>query len=69
VQSIEAVCRDFGVSLPAAALHYTLRDDAVRSIVVGGSTPEQLRQNAARIAEPVPKELWSALAAQGLIPA
>jgi D-threo-aldose 1-dehydrogenase len=68
VQSIAAVCRDLNLSLPSAALHYTLRDDVVRSVVVGGSTPEQLRQNAAWFAEPVPDELWTALAGAGLIP-
>ena len=69
VQSIAEVCREFGVSLPAAALQYTLRDDTVRSIVVGGSKPEQLRQNAARMMETIPDDLWSTLTERGLIPA
>jgi len=69
VQAIAAVCREFEVSLPAAALQYTLRDDTVRSIVVGGSKPQQLEQNAERIAAPIPDELWSTLAERGLIPA
>ena len=60
---------EFGVSLPAAALQYTLRDDTVRSIVVGGSKPEQLRQNAARMTDPIPDELWDALVEKDLIPA
>jgi D-threo-aldose 1-dehydrogenase len=69
VQLIARVCRDFGVSLPTAALHYPARDDAVRCVVVGGSRPDQLRQNAARMTEVVPAELWQALAGQSLIPA
>ncbi|MET4637437.1 D-threo-aldose 1-dehydrogenase [Mycetocola sp. 2940] len=69
VKAIAAVCRDFEVSLPTAALQYTLRDEAVRSIVVGGSAPEQLKQNAARMVESVPDGLWSTLAERGLIPA
>ncbi len=69
VKAIAAVCREFGVSLPAAALQYTLRDDAVRSIVVGGSRPEQLRQNAERIAEVIPDALWMTLGERQLIPA
>lgn len=69
VQAIAEVCREFDVSLPAAALQYTLRDDTVKSIVVGGSKPEQLAQNAARTVEPIPDELWSTLAERGLIPA
>ena len=69
VKAIAGVCREFGVSLPATALQYTLRDDTVRSIVVGGSKPEQLVQNASRTVEPIPDELWSTLAERGLIPA
>ena len=69
VRQIAAICREFGVSLPAAALQYTVRDDTVRSVVVGGSKPEQLRQNAARMVEPIPAELWDALVEKDLIPA
>lgn len=69
VQAIAAVCREFGVSLPAAALQYTLRDDAVRTIVVGGSRPAQLQQNAEHMRVSIPEELWQALAGQKLIPA
>jgi len=69
VQRIAVVCRDFGVSLATAALQYTLRDDTVQSVVVGGSRPEQLRQNAERMHEVVPQQLWQTLAQQNLIPA
>jgi D-threo-aldose 1-dehydrogenase len=69
VRAIAAVCREFGISLPAAALQYALRDDTVRSIVVGGSNPEQLRQNAGRMVEVIPAELWDALVEKDLIPA
>lgn len=68
VQAIAAVCRDFGVSLPAAALQYTLRDAAVESVVVGGSRPAQLHQNAKHMRAQIPAELWQALAQKGLIP-
>ncbi|MCU1419923.1 aldo/keto reductase [Mycetocola sp.] len=69
VQAIARVCREFQVPLPAAALQYTLRDDTVRSIVVGGSKPGQLKQNAARMVQPIPAELWDALVEKDLIPA
>lgn len=69
VRMIAAVCREFEVSLPAAALQYTLRDDTVRTIVVGGSSPEQLRQNAERMNEFIPEELWQTLVQRNLIPA
>ena len=55
--------------LPAAAIQFPLQASGVRSVVVGGSRPEQLRQNAASAVLPVPEELWENLAAEGLIPA
>ena len=69
VKGIAVVCREFDVSLPAAALQYALRDDTVRTVVVGGSRPEQLRQNAERTNERVPDELWQTLVERNLIPA
>lgn len=69
VKGIAVVCREFDVSLPAAALQYALRDDTVRTVVVGGSHPEQLRQNADRMNERVPDELWRTLVERNLIPA
>lgn len=66
---IARVCAEHDVPLPAAALQFPLRSDVVRSVVVGGSRPEQLRQNAEWASATVPAQLWSALAAEGLIPA
>jgi D-threo-aldose 1-dehydrogenase len=67
---IARVCAEHDVPLPAAALQFPLQsDDVVRSVVVGGSRPEQLRQNAEWASATVPAELWDALAAEGLVPA
>lgn len=68
-QRIADVCRAHGVPLPAAALQYTLRDPVVRSVVVGGSRPAQLAQNAAWMGLDIPDALWAELADEGLIPA
>lgn len=65
---IARVCAEFDVELPAAALQYTLRDRAVRTVVVGSSRAEQMRQNLARMGENVPEELWRTLTDEGLIP-
>lgn len=67
VQRIVAVCRSYDVPLPAAAVQFTLRDPSVRSVVVGGSRPEQLRRNAELMAVDIPPALWDELAAEGLI--
>ena len=69
VQRIAETCREFGVSLPAAALQYTLRDSAVQSVVVGSSRPAQLRQNAELMDASIPEQFWGALTERGLIPA
>jgi D-threo-aldose 1-dehydrogenase len=65
---IAEVCAAHDVPLPAAAIRYPLQSDAVRSVVVGGSRPEQLRQNAEHAAREIPAALWEELAAEGLIP-
>jgi D-threo-aldose 1-dehydrogenase len=68
VQQIAAICAKHGVELPVAALQYTLRIKPVVSVVFGSAKPEQVAQTASRAAEPVPEELWTELAAAGLIP-
>ena len=42
------------VPLPAAAIQFPLQSDVVRSVVVGGSRPAQLRQNAEYAALEIP---------------
>lgn len=69
VRRIAAVCRAHGTSLPTAALQFALRSPLVRTVVVGSSRPAQIRDNADRMREQVPEELWAELAADGLIPA
>lgn len=66
-RELARVCREHGVELPAAALQYGLREEAVRSVVVGAGRPEQVRQNVERARAVIPEELWQALAAEGLI--
>ena len=65
---IAEVCRAHDVPLPAAAIQYPLQAHAVHSVVVGGSRPDQLRQNSEYAALPIPDELWRELADAGLTP-
>lgn len=67
VRRIAEVCRGFDIPLPVAALHYPLQETSVRSVVVGGATPDQVRQNAANLAREVPAELWDRLRDEGLV--
>jgi len=63
---IAAICADHDVPLPAAAIQFPLQSSVVRSVVVGGSRPAQLRQNAEYAALEIPAELWAQLAEEGL---
>jgi D-threo-aldose 1-dehydrogenase len=67
-QRLASVCAEHGVRLPTAALHFPLREPVVRTVVTSAMEPDQIRETIARMAEPVPDELWTHLAAEGLIP-
>jgi D-threo-aldose 1-dehydrogenase len=67
VTSIASVCAEFGVTLPQVALQFARRHPLVRTVVIGASRPEQVRQNADRMAAPVPDALWDRLAEEGLV--
>ena len=64
---IEAVCSEYGVPLPVAAVQYPLQEPSVVSVVVGGARPEQVRQNALNVDAVVPAELWQRLRDEGLV--
>ena len=64
---IAEVCERHGVTLPEAALQFPLREPAVRCVVVGAATPEQVRENARRMRAEVPEALWDELAADELV--
>lgn len=65
---IAAVCARHGVVLPQAALQFPLGHPAVVSVAVGVRSAEQMTQNAAWFADPVPTDLWSELRAEALLP-
>lgn len=64
LQVIIGVCRNHDVRLPAAAIQFTLREQSVSNVVVGGSRPAQLRENAELMAVQIPEEFWSELSAE-----
>lgn len=67
VSRIEAVCREFEVPLPAAALQFVVAHPAIPTFVAGTRTVEQLEQNLAWFSHPVPAEFWDALKTRGLL--
>ena len=66
-RAVERVCAAHGVALPVAALRFPLQDPAVRSVVVGAATPEQVRANVERVRTPVPDALWDELRERRLV--
>jgi D-threo-aldose 1-dehydrogenase len=67
VARIEAVCRDHGVPLVAAAFRFPLLHPAVLSVIPGGQSAAEMAANLRAAATAVPAGLWSDLKAAGLI--
>ncbi|QDZ10766.1 aldo/keto reductase [Devosia ginsengisoli] len=67
VRAIEAVCREFGVPLPAAALQFPLTHPAVCNVLPGPRSPAELDGILDWWDVKVPGDLWTTLAAKGLL--
>jgi D-threo-aldose 1-dehydrogenase len=67
VTKIEAVCAEFNVPLPAAALQFVVAHPAVPSFCAGTRTVAQLEQNLKWFSHPIPAEFWAALKQKGLL--
>ncbi|MFF5793196.1 aldo/keto reductase [Paeniglutamicibacter sp. NPDC012692] len=66
-RALAAVAGEFGTDLPTAAVHFAMRHPSIVSVMLGASTPEQARVNAARAHAPVDEGLWDALVKRGLL--
>lgn len=60
-RAMEAICRDAGVPLAAAALQFSLRDDRIASTIVGVSRPSRLEETARLATWPIPDGVWETL--------
>ncbi|SFV30852.1 D-threo-aldose 1-dehydrogenase [Devosia crocina] len=67
VRAIEAVCREFDVPLPAAALQFPLTHPAVCNVLPGPRSPEELDGILAWWDADIPDALWTTLAEKGLL--
>lgn len=67
VRAIEAVCREFDVPLPAAALQFPLTHPAVCNVLPGPRSPAELDGILDWWDVKIPGELWTTLAAKGLL--
>ncbi|MFD5189555.1 aldo/keto reductase [Streptomyces sp. NPDC058357] len=64
-----ALCEEYAVPLPAAAIQFPLLHPAVDSVVLGCRSAAEVTANAAAARFPVPDELWQRLAGAGFVPA
>ncbi len=64
---IAEVCSAHGVPLAVAALRYPLLEDAVVGVVVGASSPDQIRANSRAMSVDIPDDLWVELREEGLV--
>jgi D-threo-aldose 1-dehydrogenase len=67
VRAIEAVCREFDVALPAAALQFPLTHPAVCNVLPGPRSPAELDGILQWWDAKIPTELWTTLAEKGLL--
>jgi D-threo-aldose 1-dehydrogenase len=67
VRAIEAICRNFEVPLPAAAMQFVVAHPAIASFVAGTRTLSQIDKNVEWFSHPIPGELWTSLKQAGLI--
>jgi D-threo-aldose 1-dehydrogenase len=62
--SMARVCARHGVPLKAAALQHPFRHPAVSAVVVGARSPDEIEENVAMAALPLPEALWDDLATE-----
>jgi len=67
VQRVEAVCAEYGVPLPAAALQFVTAHPAIPTFMAGTRTVEQLQQNLAWFSHDIPADFWADLKKNGLL--
>ncbi len=65
VRQIAAICAEYDVPLPAAALQFSMRDARVATTVVGMTRPERVTQTVELANHPIPDELWARIDAVG----
>ena len=67
-QRLQAVCRDYGVPLKAAALQFPLGHPAVASVLIGCRSAAEVEENVRLFRTDIPDELWEELRRDRLIP-
>lgn len=67
VRRIEEICTAHGVRLIEAALQFVLHHPAVRTVIPGAVSAEEVNANIALLAREIPTGLWADLKSAGLL--
>lgn len=60
-REMASLCLTYGVTLPAAAIQFPLRDPAVNTVVVGVRSRQEVEETMRRVSVPIPEPLWAEL--------
>ena len=69
VERIKDACKRYGISIKAAALHFSLAHPASAAIIPGASKPERIAEDHAALKEVIPDDFWRELRSEQLIAA
>jgi D-threo-aldose 1-dehydrogenase len=61
------LCREHGVSLPAAAVQFVLGNDVCASALLGMRSAAEVERNVPLVDVDIPGELWATLQSEGLL--
>lgn len=67
VRKIEAVCKAHSIPLIAAALQFVMGHPAVKTVIPGAVSADEVRSNVAVFQTDIPSQLWSDLRGEGII--
>ena len=61
IERLSAICREFGVELPAAAVGFSVAKEKVAVTILGAAAPAEIKAAAAAADADFPPELWAAI--------
>ena len=61
IERISAICQEFGVELPAAAVGFSVDKEKVAVTILGAATPAEIKAAATAADAAFPPELWAAI--------
>lgn len=67
VRSIQHLCDEFSVPLPAAAIQFSLAHPAVASLIAGFGSPTEVESFSKWVSTDVPDEFWIRMKSAGFI--